>query len=87
MPVKVKLKIDHKNETLSLPAIALRGLVVFPNNVIHFEVGRPQSIAAVEWAMENNTSLFLIAQKDMDLDDPDVRLLLLLSYRILDGTG
>ena len=70
MPVKVKLKIDHKNETLSLPAIALRGLVVFPNNVIHFEVGRPQSIAAVEWAMENNTSLFLVAQKDMDLDDP-----------------
>ena len=70
MPVKVKLKIDRKNEVISLPAIALRGLVVFPNNVIHFEVGRPQSIAAVEWAMENNTSLFLVAQKDMDLDEP-----------------
>ena len=37
MPVKVKLKIDRKNEVISLPAIALRGLVVFPNNVIHFE--------------------------------------------------
>ena len=70
MPVKVKLKIDRKNEVISLPAIALRGLVVFPNNVIHFEVGRPQSIAAVEWAMENNTSLFLVAQKDMELDEP-----------------
>lgn len=70
MPVKVKLKIDHKNEVISLPAIALRGLVVFPNNVIHFEVGRPQSIAAVEWAMENNTSLFLVTQKDMDQEEP-----------------
>ena len=34
MPVKVKLKIDHKNETISLPAIALRGLVVFPNHLL-----------------------------------------------------
>lgn len=70
MPVKVKLKIDHKNEVTSLPAIALRGLVIFPNNVVHFEVGRPQSIAAVEWAMENNANIFLVAQKDMDVEDP-----------------
>ena len=70
MPVKVKLKIDHRNEVTSLPAIALRGLVIFPNNVVHFEVGRPQSIAAVEWAMENNANIFLVAQKDMDVEDP-----------------
>ena len=38
-------------EKLHLPTIALRGLVVFPNNLVHFEVGREKSIAAVEWAM------------------------------------
>lgn len=68
--IKVKLKRDKDHQELTLPAIALRGLVVFPNNVVHFEVGRPQSIAAVQSAMEHNSHIFLIAQKDMDLDNP-----------------
>ena len=49
---------------------ALRGLVVFPNNLLHFEVGRDKSIAAVEWAVRNKSEVFLIAQKDMKAEDP-----------------
>ncbi len=57
-------------EGLVLPVIALRGLVVFPNNVIHFEVGRKKSMAAVEWALANNSQVFLVAQKEVTTDEP-----------------
>ncbi|MDO5601474.1 MAG: endopeptidase La [Oscillospiraceae bacterium] len=67
---KVKIKIERSAEKISLPAIALRGLVVFPTNVIHFEVGRKHSIAAIEWAMEHNTPVFLVTQKDIDQEAP-----------------
>ncbi len=70
MPEKVKIILEKNSDILRLPAVALRGLVVFPGNVIHFEVGRPKSIAAIEWAMANNNSVFLVAQKDMDIEDP-----------------
>ncbi|MEG0109973.1 MAG: LON peptidase substrate-binding domain-containing protein, partial [Oscillospiraceae bacterium] len=70
MAEKVKIILDKSQDILRLPAIALRGLVVFPNNVIHFEVGRPKSIAAVEWALENNNAVFLVSQKDMDVEEP-----------------
>ena len=49
MSEKVKVKITRNVSVL--PAIALRGLVVFPNNIVHFEVGRAKSIAAIEAAM------------------------------------
>ena len=68
MSEKVTIKVERK--TLHLPTIALRGLVVFPNNLVHFEVGREKSIAAVEWAMANNSNVFLVAQKSMDTTDP-----------------
>lgn len=68
MSEKVTVKVERHE--LHLPAIALRGLVVFPNNLVHFEVGRAKSIAAVEWAMANNSSVFLVTQKEMDTDEP-----------------
>ena len=68
MSEKVTIKVERK--TLHLPTIALRGLVVFPNNLVHFEVGRAKSIAAVEWAMANNSNVFLVAQKSMDTTEP-----------------
>ena len=68
MSEKVTIKVERK--TLHLPTIALRGLVVFPNNLVHFEVGREKSIAAVEWAMANNSNVFLVAQKSMDPTEP-----------------
>ncbi len=68
MSEKVTIKVERK--TLHLPTIALRGLVVFPNNLVHFEVGREKSIAAVEWAIANNSNVFLVAQKSMDTTEP-----------------
>lgn len=71
MSEKVKVKITRNVSVL--PAIALRGLVVFPNNIVHFEVGRAKSIAAIEAAMHTNSSIFLVAQKEMDVEEPQVR--------------
>ena len=71
MSEKVKIKIARN--VVHLPAIALRGLVVFPNNVVHFEVGRTKSIAAIEAAMHNNSSVFLVAQREMDVEEPALR--------------
>ena len=68
MSERVKIKVEHN--VLHLPAIALRGLVVFPGSVIHFEVGREKSIAAIEWAMANASPIFLITQREMDVEEP-----------------
>ena len=68
MSDKVTIKVERRE--LHLPTIALRGLVVFPNNLVHFEVGREKSIAAVEWAMANNSNVFLVTQKEMDVNQP-----------------
>ena len=69
MSERVTIKVDDRG-TLHLPTIALRGLVVFPNNLVHFEVGRAKSVAAVEWAIANNSNVFLVTQKQLDTEDP-----------------
>jgi len=53
-----------------MPILALRGLAVFPDQTIHFDVGRPKSIRALEAAMKADQTLLLIPQKDMLVDDP-----------------
>lgn len=53
-----------------MPIIALRGLTVFPNQTVHFDLGRPKSIRALEAAMKQDQTLFLIPQKDILVDDP-----------------
>lgn len=53
-----------------LPILALRGLVVFPKQTVHFEVGRRQSILALEKAMEEGQIIFLVPQRDMLLEKP-----------------
>ncbi len=70
MTERVKITVDAQDQGMHIPAVALRGLVVFPNNVVHFEVGRPKSIAAITWAMEHSSPLFLVAQKDINVEDP-----------------
>lgn len=70
MALKVKIKVDNKNEYINMPVIALRGMVLFPNNMIHFDVGREKSIKAVEKAMEGDRLLYLTPQKDFELEDP-----------------
>ena len=59
----------------TLPTIALRGLVVFPGVPIHFDVGRARSIAAVHEAMGGDAMVFLTAQQDIQVDEPDETML------------
>ncbi len=56
--------------TIELPAIAMRGLVIFPSMVLHFDVERAKSIAALERAMASNRRIFMTAQKDVSVDNP-----------------
>lgn len=53
-----------------LPILALRGLAVFPDQTVHFDVGRKKSIQALEAAMKGDQTLLLIPQKDMMENDP-----------------
>lgn len=55
----------------TIPLIPLRGLTVFPNVVVHFDVGREKSIAAVEQAMIDNQEIFLVGQKDSAIEEPN----------------
>ena len=54
--------MQHKETELNvtMPALALRGLTIFPNMPLHFDVGRPQSIQALEDAMESGSTIFLV---------------------------
>lgn len=60
------------NDTVRLPLIPLRGLTVFPNMVIHFDVGRDKSVAAVNEALMRDQRMFLVAQTDVEIDEPKI---------------
>lgn len=60
-----------KSTTVTLPVVALRGLVVFPDMRLHFDVGRNKSVAALRAAMVGDQEIFLVSQKDIVDDDPD----------------
>ena len=59
-----------KKKNSLLPVLPLRGLMVFPHTVLHFDVGRPKSVAALEKAMMEDQKIFLVAQMDADVEDP-----------------
>lgn len=61
---------EFNEKSFSLPMVALRGLVIFPEMTLHFDVGRQKSVRAVKTAMERKTNIFLTAQIDMECDDP-----------------
>ena len=61
-----------KKKTIAMPVLALRGLMVFPHMVLHFDVGRAKSVAALEQAMLENQQIFLVAQLDAEVEDPGV---------------
>ncbi len=65
-----KDRIIFEKETIDLPMIPLRGLSVFPNMVLHFDIGREKSINALEKAMVNNQYIFLSSQMDENTDLP-----------------
>jgi len=62
--------MDEKMYAGTMPVLALRGLAVFPDQTIHFEVGRKKSVLALEDAMKQDQTLLLIPQKDIAVDDP-----------------
>lgn len=55
---------------LTMPAVALRGMVILPGMVAHFDVSRKKSIKAVEMAMMADQRVFLTTQKDVEVEDP-----------------
>ena len=54
----------------TMPALALRGLTVFPNMLLHFDVGRAASIKALDESMGSGQPIFLVAQRDLAVEDP-----------------
>ena len=53
------------------PMIALRGISAFPNTILNFDIERPKSIAALDAGMENDREIFLLAQRDIEIEDPE----------------
>lgn len=60
------------NINLTIPVLPLRGLVVFPKSLIHFDVGRKKSITAINKAMKNDQLIFLTTQKDAVENEPTI---------------
>ena len=56
--------------TTKMPVLALRGMTVFPEQTVHFDVGRMKSALALEQAMKHDQVLYLVPQKDISQDDP-----------------
>ena len=57
-------------EIVNIPVLPLRGVTIFPEIVMNFDVGRERSVKALEVAMKNDEMIFVVAQKDMDTDNP-----------------
>lgn len=62
-----------ENVTVKMPFLALRGLAVFPQQTIHFDVGRKKSALALEYAMSHEQQLLLLPQKNLLDDDPELK--------------
>ena len=58
---------------LTIPVLTLRGLTVFPQLLLHFDVGRAASIRALEEAMEEKREIFLVTQRDLTVENPEER--------------
>ncbi len=65
-------KIDiQEKEIISLPTLALRGVMLFPSTVLNFEVARAKSLAAVNEALHSHSDLFLVTQKNIMVENPN----------------
>ncbi len=62
--------MQTKKKSMNLPLLPLRDVVIFPHMVIPLFVGRAESIKALEFAMEMDKQIFLVAQKDASIDAP-----------------
>lgn len=63
--------LDEKQITGTFPAMALRGLVAFPDMLLTLDVGRKKSVKALSYAMDKNVPIYLVTQKDISVEDPN----------------
>lgn len=63
-------EIEMISDVFEMPVVALRGLTVMPDMIVHFDVSRKKSIAAVERALRGDSKIFLVAQKKVGVSDP-----------------
>ena len=69
--MEVNTRMIKINKTTNIPLLPLRGLLVFPTMVLHIDVGRNRSVAALEQAMLEDQLIFLVTQKEMHNEQPD----------------
>ena len=58
------------NRITSIPMVALRGMTIVPEMVVNFDVSRPCSVEAIQEAMANDQKIFLLTQKDVNVENP-----------------
>mgnify|MGYP002569620019 FL=1 len=61
--------VEHEKTYKDIPAVALRGLVVLPGEMLHFDAGRPKSVHALNRAMDEEGLIFVSAQKDPKISE------------------
>ena len=64
--------LDEQKIAGTFPAMALRGVVAFPDMMLTLDVGRKKSVRALSYAMDKNMPIYLVTQKDIAVEDPDV---------------
>ena len=63
---------ELEQEEMIMPAVTLRGLTIFPDIVIHFDLSKEKSALAIESAMMGDQRLFVVTQKDLQEEEPDL---------------
>ncbi len=58
------------NQKIEIPLLPLRGVLVYPTMILHIDVGRDRSIAAIEHSIAQDNLIFLATQKDRSIEDP-----------------
>ena len=66
------MRMETEVKNIILPAVALRGMTILPQTIIHFDLSREKSIAAVEQAMVESQKIFLVTQKSTEENNPDL---------------
>ena len=59
-----------KENAITMPAVALRGMTILPGMIAHFDISREKSLKAVEASMTSGQRIFLVTQKNVNKDDP-----------------
>ena len=59
-----------ENNWTTIPAVALRGMTILPGMIAHFDVSREMSLKAVEAAMTGEQKVFLVTQRDVEVENP-----------------